>query len=185
MTEEKISKFIVNEEIDRYFDVSSLVDSGQPEIVFIMGGVAVGKTTIRKQYFATGYVVVDAVEIFLSLCRGEYLDFPGPFEDMMEIVGRLVADRAIKEQRNIVTEIIGSEVEPTKELIEAMKFAGYSVVGQRIDCGIEECLRRNMNRDEDCVSAYYAEPYQREWLISAANAASNNWDQSKNRINRG
>ena len=136
-----------------------------------MGGVAVGKTTVRKQKYVTGYVVVDSVEIFLSLCRGEYFDFPGPFEELMEIVGSLVAKRAITERRNIVTEIVGSDYEPTKELIDAMTSADYSVNGQKIECDLEESMRRNINRNGDCVSAYYAEQYQRKWLVEAASSA--------------
>ena len=135
-----------------------------------MGGVAVGKTTVRKQKYVTGYVVVDSVEIFLSLCRGEYFDFPGPFEELMEIVGSLVAKRAVTERRNIVTEIIGSDYESTMELIETMKSAGYLVHAEAIKCDLEESVTRNLNRDRDCVSAYYAEQYQRKWLVDAASS---------------
>ena len=171
MTEENAVKFDINEEVNRYIDDSSIVGAGQPEIVIIMGAVAVGKTTLRKQNFAAGYVVVDSVEIFLSLCRGEYFDFPGPFEQLMEIVGSLVAKRAITERRNIVTEIVGSDYEPTKELIDAMNSVGYSVNGQMIECDLEESMRRNLNRDGDCVSAHYAEEFQRKWLVEAASSA--------------
>lgn len=45
-----------------------------------MGGVAAGKTTFRKHRFSTGYVLVDAAEIFLNLSRGEYFPFPGHLE---------------------------------------------------------------------------------------------------------
>jgi polynucleotide 5'-kinase involved in rRNA processing len=48
MDETKSVKFNIAEEIEYYFDDSSIVSSGQPEIVIIMGGVAVGKTTFRK-----------------------------------------------------------------------------------------------------------------------------------------
>ena len=34
----------INGEVDRYFDDSSIVTSGQPEIIVIMGAMAVGKT---------------------------------------------------------------------------------------------------------------------------------------------
>ena len=72
-----------------------------------MGGVATGKTTLRKQQYSSGYVLIDAGEIFLSLSRGEFLPFPGPLELAMEAVGRGVTVRALSERHNIVTEIIG------------------------------------------------------------------------------
>lgn len=172
MTDESAVQFDINDEINRYFDDSSIVSAGQPEIVIVMGGVAVGKTTIRKQHFATGYVVVDSVEIFLSLCRGEHFDFPGPIEELMEIVGGLVAKRAITERRNIVTEIVGSDYESTKELIDAMNLAGYLVNGQMVECDPEAAMKRNLNRGDDCVSAYYAEKYQHKWLVGAAGSAA-------------
>jgi len=171
MTEKNIADYSVNDEIDRYFDDSSLVGEGQPTIMIIMGGVAAGKTSFRKQSFDSGYVVVDSVEIFLSLCRGEYFDFPGPFEDLMEVIGGLVAKRAIDERRNIVTEIIGSDYEPTNKLIKSMTSAGYSVGVRFIECDLEESLKRSENRDDDCISAFYAEKYQRKWLIDAAKSA--------------
>jgi hypothetical protein len=42
----------------------------------------------------------------------------------MDLIGRLVAHRALSERRNIVTEIIGAEVERTQQLIEALKSIG-------------------------------------------------------------
>ncbi len=168
MTETIVTQISVNDEVDAFFDNSSVSASGDPEIVLIMGGVAVGKTTYRKENYANGYVVVDSVEVFLNLCRGEYFDFPGPFEEMMEIIGQLIADRAVSERRNIVTELTGSDYEPTAALIEAMKFIGYKVNLIGLECDFEEAMKRNLERDENCISAYYAEPYQRRWLMKAA-----------------
>jgi hypothetical protein len=61
----------VNEELERYFDDASLPGTGDPVLVVLLGAVAVGKTTIRKRDYSSGFVVVDAAEVFLNLCRGE------------------------------------------------------------------------------------------------------------------
>ena len=132
-----------------------------------------GKTTLRKQHYSTGYVLVDAAEVFLSLSRGEYFDFPGPFGQMLDLIGPLIARRALRERRHIVTELIGAEVEPTKALMKAMRAIGYHIEMQAVVCDIEEAQRRNMSRGDDNISAYYAEPYQRSWLYGAATAAEN------------
>ena len=157
----------IDAEVDRLFDDSSLPADGQPVAVIISGGVCAGKTTIRKQKYSTGYVLIDAAEIFLNLSRGEYLPFPEALQEPMDLIGRLVARRALSERRNIVTEIIGAEVGPVLQLIDALRSIGYSVQGAVITCDVEEALRRNESRGDDDISAYYAEPFQRAWIVEA------------------
>lgn len=171
MNGERIIKVDFVAEIDRYFDDSSLAGPEGPSIVILLGGVASGKTTIRKQRYATGYVLVDAAEIFLRLSRGEFLPFPGVLEEPMRIIGSLVAKRAVLERRNIVTELIGADIELVKSLIDAMRAVGYRVEGQGITCDVEVAQKRNESRDEDSISSSYAEDYQRAWLQDAATAA--------------
>lgn len=168
MPEERVFTFDVASEIDRYFDASSFPQGEKPQIIILMGGPAGGKTTIRKQRYSTGYVLVDAAEIFLSLSRGEFFPFPEAFEEPMNIIGSLVARRAIAERRHIVTEIIGSDYEATKALIDAFLTIGYRPDIQAITCDLAEATRRNASRGDDCISACYAEPYQRRWLLQAA-----------------
>jgi len=69
---------------------------------------------------------------------------------------------------NIVTEIVGSAIEPVYELIESMKAVGYLVDANFVNADLEACLERNTSRSEDNVSAYYTEPYQMKWLLAAA-----------------
>ena len=157
----------IDAEMDRLFDDSSLPADGQPVAVIISGGVCAGKTTVRKQEFSTGYVLIDAADIFLSLSRGEFLPFPEALREPLDLIGGLVAKRALAERRNIVTEIIGSEAEPVGQLVDALKSIGYRVQGVVVDCDVEEAVRRNASRGDDSISAYYAEPFQRAWIIDA------------------
>jgi hypothetical protein len=94
------------------------------------------------------------------------LDFPDSLLEPLYLIGPLVSQRAISERRNIVTEIIGAEKDPTIELISALKAAGYSVDVVGVTCDFEESVRRNENRGDN-ISAYYAEPFQRQWIIDA------------------
>jgi hypothetical protein len=158
----------LNAEVDRYFDESSIPEDGQPEIVILMGGPASGKTRLRRERFTAGYVLVDAADIFINLSRGEYYDFPDAFLEPMDLIGRLIANRAIREGRNIVTEIIGSDFEETRNLIDVLRSVGYKVAVEAVTCEIELAMERNMARGENNISSYYAEPFQRTWLIEAS-----------------
>jgi GTPase SAR1 family protein len=48
----------------------------KPKLVLILGAVAVGKTTLRRQKYTSGYTHIDAGDIFIELSKGEYYDFP-------------------------------------------------------------------------------------------------------------
>ena len=65
----------LDREAAQVFDLSSLPAQGPPEALIISGPVASGKTTYRRRYKTNGYVVLDAAEIFLSLCCNRYLTF--------------------------------------------------------------------------------------------------------------
>jgi hypothetical protein len=165
MPTERVFDFDVLAEIDRLFNDSSIPADGQPTAAILMGGPAASKTTIRKQKYSRGYVLIDAGDIFLSLSRGEFFPFPEAFREAMDVIGRLVTHRALSEQRNIVTEIIGAEIEPARQLIRALKSIDYEVQVTAITCDTQEAARRNISRGDDNISAYYAEPFQRAWII--------------------
>ena len=168
MTDDRYIKIDVDAEVESYFDESSESHDGTPDFAIVMGGPAVGKTTLRKQNFSKGYVLVDAADIFIRLSKGQSLDFPEDLEEPMEVVGTLIAGRAVAERRHIVTEIIGADYEATVELIEAMRSIGYKISVNGVTCDVEEAQRRNLARGDDNISCYFAEEFQRKWLIQAA-----------------
>lgn len=161
----------VLDEVERFFDDSSLPKAEKPELVILMGGVATGKTTIRKEKYSSGYVVLDAPEIFLSLSRGKYYDFPVAFQEPMDLIGGMVAIQAVAERRNIVIELIGGDFAELKALMDAMLAIGYTISVHGIFCELEEAVQRNLSRGDDSISAHYAEPFQRRWLFDAAKDA--------------
>ena len=154
-------------EIDRFFDPGSLSTGGTPRAVIIAGGTGAGKTRLRRERYGMGLVVLDAADIFLNLCRGRSLDFPGPLEEPLEFVGFGVARRIVREKRPFVTEIIGDEFEPTKALIESLRTAGYKVEFVGVECDVEVAWERNLNRGADNISAVYAQPFHYRWLNAA------------------
>lgn len=162
------NEIVITKLTNRYFDDSSLSTKSEPKIVVLMGPPASGKTTIRKENFASGYVLIDAAEIFLVISDGNHFDFPGPFVNSIQTVGIFLTEKAIREKRNIITEITGANVEPTKEMLKAMSAAGYRVEILAMKCDLEVAIERNENRDDDYVSSYYAEPFQIAWLNQAA-----------------
>ena len=85
----------------------------------------------------------------------------------MNMIGQLVAHRALSERRNIVIELIGADAKPTLQLVEALKTIGYVPKGVAVTCEFEEAHRRNLARSGDNISAYYAEPFHHAWIIDA------------------
>ena len=152
------------------FDESSRPASGSPTAVIIMGPPAAGKTTLRKAKFTSGYVVIDSAEVFLRLCEGRNLDFPGELETPMELLGSLIAEQAVEERRNLVIEVVPVEDERALELINALNEAGYRTNLVHAHCSLEECYQRNGNRGPDDISAYFAERFHMRWLIDACRA---------------
>jgi hypothetical protein len=67
-----LSQIDLMTEIDRYFADDSIPKDHRPRAVILAGATAVGKTTLRREKYSSGFVLLDAAEIFLSLCRGRY-----------------------------------------------------------------------------------------------------------------
>lgn len=153
---------------DRFFDAKS-VAAAQPAIVILVGGICSGKTTFRREQYPDGFVVLDAAEIFRLLYPDEEYVFSEEFDDLINLVGNVVAARAIKERRNIVTEMIGADSDAMMSVIDGMKQAGYKVDAVLVDCDRELAWERHERRNDDSLSAYYTESYHQRWLLTAVN----------------
>jgi hypothetical protein len=165
--EKIVATISIGEKVDNYFDDSSLTTKAKPEIIIITGACAVGKSTYRKANFSTGYVLVDAADIFIDLEDGRLLPFPDECLDPMRSIGSFVAEIAVRERRNIVTEIYFDE-DILNNLTDRMEAAGYNISVQLIDLDVDEAMRRNDNRGDDDISSYYTNPFNYDWLWRAA-----------------
>ena len=138
-----------------------------PKAVILMGGVATGKTTLRRKDYSSGYVIIDAAEIFEVLSKGDVtLVFPDAFLDELELIGPMLACSAVSNKQNIVTEIIGADVDAVVPLVSGLKSAGFTVELIALDCDLEEAIRRNEEPGRG-ISAYFAEDFQIRWIINA------------------
>lgn len=157
----------IGKELDRFFDESSLAESGPPTAVVIVGSIAAGKTTLRRAQYAEGYTLIDAAQIFHNLWGDNlFPDFPGEYQQAIELIGRMAAMRALEEQRNIVTEILGDQKDETEELFSVLRAVGYKLEMVGVTCDLDEAIRRNENRGDN-VSAYHSQQYQIRWLTEA------------------
>lgn len=166
-------------EVNRFFDDSSRSMREPPRFVLLTGGSGSGKTTVRQQRYTPGFVVVDAGEIFFSLCQGKKLQFPDWLEEPMEMIGRWIARKAMEERRHLVTEIVGAKLETVDTLMDAMQRIGYASELAFVDCDPKSACMRNLARKDDWISATYSEPYHLRWLIESANEISS---EQQNRI---
>lgn len=162
-----IPKEKIDEELLRIVSQAEPASQSKPVAVVVMGGVAAGKTTLRKKNYGTGYVLIDAADIFLSLSPEQGLDFPDALLGPMEKIGSAAALKALSENRSVVTEIIGADQHKTTELIDALRSIGYEVKVVGVTCDVDEAFTRNMSRGPDNISAYYAESFQINWIVSA------------------
>jgi hypothetical protein len=138
-----------------------------PKFILVVGGVCTGKTTLRKEKYSSGFLQLDAGEIFIQLSDGEYFDFPSFLEKEMDMIGEKIAREAVSNRLNIVTEVLGNNYDEVEQLIDKMKGIGYDVDVKYIDCDLNVALERNQNRSDDNISAFYTQKYHFSWLNSA------------------
>lgn len=156
----------------RFFEDTSLTSDKEPELVLIMGGVGAGKSTLRKDKFTKGYVVLDAGEIYSFCIEEEYHEFD-VVKDLIEIIGGWIAEKSIKEKRSIVVEMIGDSKEDIEALITAMRSVGYKLKLQFVSCDPAEAYRRHLKAVEDdksYISCYFTQKSHLKWLLEGVKA---------------
>jgi hypothetical protein len=164
-------KVDVAAEVERFFDDTSLAGQGTPRFVLLLGGVSSGKTYTRRRRYARGFVIVDAAEIFISLSRGGYYDFPDGLAGPLETIGSLVALRAVAERRHVVTEMLATDRAQFEGTVHAMAGAGYHAEVVWIECDPIEGARRNAARGDLDISAAHCQGFHARWLLAAAGAS--------------
>ncbi len=133
--------------------------------MLLLGPVCSGKMFVRKRDYSKGYVLVDAAEIIRSLSRGGRHKFGTIFREPLDLIGGFVAYRALKERRNVVTEMIGDRREEVEAVVDAVLALGYEV--KAVQCGLDEARRRLRGRGPDDVSAREKQSYRHRRITVA------------------
>lgn len=142
----------------------------KPRFVLFWGGVAAGKTTMRRHQCAEGFVHIDAAEIFAELSGGSEGAFPGVFGAELEAVGSRLAAEAVGAKKDIAMEVIGDDPSMLKSLSDGLHSIGYRVEGTCVTLPVEEALKRHQHAcetDPTYVSAYFTQAFHYRWVLAA------------------
>lgn len=130
-----------------------------PKFVVYMGGVGAGKTTIRRNQCANGYVHFEFGEIYNATKKvfGEECE---RLSSYASLASTLVLQECLKSKKNIVIEIIGENKDVIEPVFTAMKNIGYELSLQFISCDPSEAYARHVNavkQDPDYLSAHFTQ----------------------------
>lgn len=130
-----------------------------PKFIVFMGGVGSGKTTMRRQQFANGYVHFDFGEIYNSI-KKEFGEDNPKLSSYAGLASDMILRESIDGKKNIVIEIIGENKEIIETIINKMKDIGYKISGQFINCDPVEAYKRHINavkEDKDYMSSCFTQ----------------------------
>ncbi|MEK7601027.1 MAG: hypothetical protein AAB480_00655 [Patescibacteria group bacterium] len=130
-----------------------------PKFVIFMGGVGVGKTTIRREKYKNGYVHLDFGEVNLAIEKAVGKNHPRLAEYAL-FASDMILRESINEKKNIVIEIIGDNYDLIVPVIEKMKDIGYKLDIVGLTGDIAECRQRHLKaveKDSDYISAYFTQ----------------------------
>lgn len=156
--------------IDHFFNEKSIAKDSKPKCVIITGGVGSGKTTVRKQSFTKGYIVIDANEIYRDLNKETGKDFD-QLRGFINSIGQSIAKKAVVEKRNISVEIIGDSSEKTTALINTLTKNNYEVKVNFVHCDPVEAYERHLRtvkEDPLYISCYFTQDMHINWILEAA-----------------
>jgi hypothetical protein len=145
-------------EIARPFWVNCLSEDS-PKFVILMGGVASGKTTIRKEKFSKNFVNFDFGEIEFAVKSAIGPNNP-ELERFVILTCALILRISLSSKRNIVIEIIGDDKDVIDPILGQMKKNGYAVSIEFVTCDPEEAYRRHIvavENGKDYLSAYFTQ----------------------------
>jgi DNA mismatch repair ATPase MutS len=159
----------IENEVAKFFDDSSLESNNNPKLIVVSGGNGAGKTTYIHENYHTGYVIINAEEIYRNIQIFD--DFGEKSQKVVNEIGEGIAKKAIAEHRNIVLEMVGHIEGSLEPIIESVTSIGYSVDIQHIQLDPAEAYERHIkaaNEDEGYLPTYFSEDYHRAWIVVAA-----------------
>jgi hypothetical protein len=135
------------------------VSENPPNLVIFMGGVGVGKTTIRKQKYAEGYVHFEFGEILTATKKIVGENNP-KLTSYATLASNLILKESLSSRKNIVTEVIGDNDKLFTPVIDKMIEIGYKISVQGITADIGESRKRHLKaveEDKDYISVYFTQ----------------------------
>lgn len=110
--------------VERYFNGASRARAATPHLRLLIGATTSGSL---EQVVRDQHVLVDALDVFDALRQGRDCPFPGPLQELLDIVGGYVAARAVRQRRNILTVLPDDTDAAVQRLMASMLQAGYRV----------------------------------------------------------
>ncbi|MFA6307140.1 MAG: zeta toxin family protein [Patescibacteria group bacterium] len=135
------------------------VSQKPPQFVIFMGGVGSGKTTIRREKYATGYVHFDFGEIYKTI-KKEFEKNNPKLSSYTALASDMILRESLGAGKNIAIEIIGDNKALIDPLIDKMKKLGYELSLQFISCDPVEAYKRHLKavkEDKNYLSAYFTQ----------------------------
>lgn len=145
-----------------------------PKLVIFMGGVGAGKTTARREQYATGYVHFDFGEI-LNMLKQTFGENDLKLASYVSLACDLILKECILEKKNIVIEIIGDNYDAVAPVIDSMKGIGYDVSINAITCDIAEAYQRHIKavqEDPDYISSVHTQEGTLSYFFNYFNLGS-------------
>lgn len=135
------------------------VSQNPPQLVILTGGVASGKTTMRRQKFNDGYVQFEYGDVYTAVKKAINADE----EKLLKyafFASNLILKESLTAKKNIVTEIIGDNKALISPIIDGIIKKGYKVSVNYVSSDPIEAYKRHLiavKEDKDYWSAYFTQ----------------------------
>lgn len=160
---EEVTEFSGDKWLDIYKIAKTFLDKGisqvPPQFVIFTGGIAAGKTTIRRQLYPKDYVHFDFGEIYQAIEKAFGKDSPRIVK-YSALATDMIFNSMIQERKNIVIEIIGENINQTLLLAPKMKEIGYEIHIGHAELNLEKARARHLKaveEDTDYMSAFHTQ----------------------------
>lgn len=141
--------------------VETFVEKGAsetpPKFVVFTGGIASGKTTIRRQRYANGYVNFDFGDV-LAAAKKLFGEENPKLTTFAVIACGMILRQSLDARKNIVIEIIGDNKALFDPVFKKMGDIGYKCEICFINCDPVEGYKRHLKavaEDKDYLSSYF------------------------------